>query len=266
MNNTKIEWADMTWNPVTGCYHGCSYCYARRIAERFRCKDLEAASEIRLAESLRKTDYPVFYLQDPYEFKGRVEPYPYAFHPTLHMYRLGEPADARESRSIFVCSMSDLFGSWVPDWWIESVLEACRRAPWHRYLVLTKNPARYTELVDKGIIRDCDENFWLGYTVTGPGGMCHKDLMHHSFMSFEPILAPWPPAKEGGDPYRFPEWVILGAETGNRRGRVVPEKGWIDNIVAECRMMRTPVFMKDSLIPIVGEQNMVREFPRGLRP
>lgn len=32
---TKIDWCDSTWNPVTGCLHGCEYCYARRIAERF---------------------------------------------------------------------------------------------------------------------------------------------------------------------------------------------------------------------------------------
>ena len=32
---TKIDWCDSTWNPVTGCLHGCAYCYARRIAERF---------------------------------------------------------------------------------------------------------------------------------------------------------------------------------------------------------------------------------------
>ena len=34
-NKTKIDWCDATWNPVTGCLHGCEYCYARRIAERF---------------------------------------------------------------------------------------------------------------------------------------------------------------------------------------------------------------------------------------
>lgn len=32
---TKIDWADSTWNPVTGCRHSCEYCYARKIAERF---------------------------------------------------------------------------------------------------------------------------------------------------------------------------------------------------------------------------------------
>ena len=35
MNKTKIDWCDSTWNPVTGCLHGCEYCYARGIANRF---------------------------------------------------------------------------------------------------------------------------------------------------------------------------------------------------------------------------------------
>ena len=37
---TKIDWCDSTWNPVTGCLHGCEYCYARRIAERFRARQI----------------------------------------------------------------------------------------------------------------------------------------------------------------------------------------------------------------------------------
>ena len=35
MDKTKIEWADSTWNPITGCRHKCPYCYARGIANRF---------------------------------------------------------------------------------------------------------------------------------------------------------------------------------------------------------------------------------------
>ena len=31
MDKTKIDWADASWNPVTGCMHGCEYCYARMI-------------------------------------------------------------------------------------------------------------------------------------------------------------------------------------------------------------------------------------------
>jgi hypothetical protein len=27
--NEQISWAAWSWNPVTGCLHGCKYCYAR---------------------------------------------------------------------------------------------------------------------------------------------------------------------------------------------------------------------------------------------
>ena len=39
MNHTSIDWAEYSWNPVTGCQRGCDYCYARRIAERFHGPD-----------------------------------------------------------------------------------------------------------------------------------------------------------------------------------------------------------------------------------
>ena len=35
MNKSLIEWCDFTWNPVTGCQHGCLYCYAAKQANRF---------------------------------------------------------------------------------------------------------------------------------------------------------------------------------------------------------------------------------------
>lgn len=35
VEKTKIDWCDSTWNPVTGCFHECEYCYARGIAHRF---------------------------------------------------------------------------------------------------------------------------------------------------------------------------------------------------------------------------------------
>ncbi|MFR1061782.1 MAG: DUF5131 family protein [Enterocloster sp.] len=59
--------------------------------------------------------------------------------PTFHKYRLNEYQN-KKSRNIFVCSMADLFGEWVPDEWIEEVFEACDNAPQHNYLFLTKNP------------------------------------------------------------------------------------------------------------------------------
>ena len=61
------------------------------------------------------------------------------------------------------------------------------------------------------------------------------------------------------------DWVIVGAETGNRKGKVIPKKAWIDNLANECAKQGIPLFMKDSLIPIIGENNMKREFPAGLQ-
>jgi protein gp37 len=36
---TKIEWAQESWNPITGCSpisEGCENCYAKRMANRLR--------------------------------------------------------------------------------------------------------------------------------------------------------------------------------------------------------------------------------------
>lgn len=44
---TTIDWCDASWNPVTGCLHGCPYCYARRIPIQFfdRVSDFRSKRE-----------------------------------------------------------------------------------------------------------------------------------------------------------------------------------------------------------------------------
>lgn len=269
-DRTKIDWCDASWNPVTGCLHGCKYCYARGIATRFGAHFREVDDN---------ADYiGLHVLEEPFQFRaygmvngvhvdlgsmGKKMPYPYDFEPTFHRYRLDIPKRWTRPRNIFVCSMADLFGEWVPDEWIKAVLDACREAPQHRYLFLTKNPTRYDELEEKDLITDKDQNFWLGSTVT----VETRDLLHynfglHTFKSCEPMLAPWPPAGPPNEKYRgaWPEWVIFGAETGNRKGKVVPEKEWIDNAVKMCRNIGAKVFMKESLHGIMGA-DFVQEFP-----
>ena len=262
---TKIDWCDTTWNPVTGCLHGCEYCYARKIAERFGSKQMPIFTDFPvLNEPVRCTD-TYKYMREAGISAGKVQPYPFDFTPTFHRYKLEEPKKWKKPRNIFVCSMADLFGEWVPDEWIVEVLNACRRAPQHKYLFLTKNPRRYDDLEDKDLITDKDTNFWLGSTTA----IVTQDLLHynralHTFQSCEPMLAPWPPAgapnprhMENGE---MPEWVIFGAETGNRKDKVVPEKEWVDNAVQMCRNIGAKVFMKESLREIMGE-DFVQEFP-----
>lgn len=60
----------------------------------------------------------------------------------------------------------------------------------------------------------------------------------------------------GGD-----KWVVIGAETGNRKGKVTPKKEWVDTICEAADITHMAVFMKNSLIPVVGEKNMRRELP-----
>jgi protein gp37 len=157
MNKTRIEWADYTWNPITGCLHGCAYCYARRTARRF-CTN-EHGKEGLLAPC--DGNCPVCSYMDGLEFVGdrmRVArkgggPYPYGFFPTYHPHKLGEPAEKTKGVTIFVGSMTDLFGKWVPDERIAAVFAACKAAPQHTYLFLTKNPGRYMELAAAGKLR-----------------------------------------------------------------------------------------------------------------
>nr|DAP30683.1 MAG TPA: Protein of unknown function (DUF5131) [Caudoviricetes sp.] len=99
MNKTKIDWATMSWNPVTGCRHGCPYCYARRTARRF---DTGCADPAPLPGGLHVLTEKI-----------KATPYPYGFEPTMHRYRLNQPERQEEPQTVFVCSMADLFGRWV---------------------------------------------------------------------------------------------------------------------------------------------------------
>lgn len=284
MNKTKIEWADATWNPVTGCLHGCEYCYARRIATRFKGCDKGSTYGVycqaiwRRVNPDSKPEDALFEIDEKcppinVRFESKTQknvitraPYPWGFQPTLHRERLNIPAQWTKPRTIFVCSMADLFGNWVPTAWIRDVLDACERTPRHQYLFLTKNTDRYLELDHLALLPHL-RNFWYGTTVTSgpvaeaapyPAYLCGHI---NTFWSVEPMLGPV--SIRGG--IDVPNWVIIGAETGNRKGKITPKKEWIDALVKECVEWNIPVFMKDSLIPIVGEANMRRDFPWEVR-
>lgn len=260
MEKSKIDWCDSTWNPVTGCLHGCEYCYARNIAHRFggftELEDTNLDYEKICESNIVEIEKPLKYLNS----KGKIgkTAYPFFFKPTLYRYKLNEPQKWKKDRNIFVCSMADLFGLWVPDSWVEEVFAACKKAPQHNYLFLTKNPKRYEKILD----RYMPPNMWFGWSQTGPMGDKCNFSTHHSiktFISIEPLLEPFKEFHIKGI-----EWVIVGAETGRRKDKVVPERKWIEDITKECERNGIPIFMKSSLAEIWGEP-LIQEFPKELK-
>lgn len=245
-SKTKIDWCDATWNPVTGCLHGCEYCYARRIAERFGGATPSEYGTVQKLDALNRTTY------------GKPDPYPYGFLPTFHCYKLDEPRHWKKPKNIFVCSMADLFGDWVPNAWIEEVFRACEKAPWHRYLFLTKNPKRYESILVEGKLPG---QHWYGTSVTHKNDKEFFRTGYNTFVSIEPMLESF--SNENHVAYRqmVQSWVILGAETGIRRGKVIPEKEWITELVDYySRYGYTKFFMKESLRGLMGAE-FRQEFP-----
>lgn len=268
---TKIDWADATWNPVTGCLHGCEYCYARRIAERFRPEYVSGMYGTNESEVSSRTNYE---LKEPmrrcrYESDGvkllyEKTAYPFGFVPTFHRYRLEEPQRWKKPRNIFVCSMADLFGAWVPDEWIRQVFEACDAAPQHRFLFITKNPSRYKELENLLPLHrrpPAVAEMWFGHSYTGTGDYkpMQLHLAHSRFVSIEPLLHDLS-EQDMMIVAATNDWIIIGAETGHRKGKVIPKKSWVDGIVYYAKRNNVPVFMKESLREIMGD-DFRQEFP-----
>ena len=258
---TKIDWADATWNPVTGCLHGCEYCYARRIAERFEpyeIYDPEMALQRHAIANKQLIGLGAPYVLDfPWQQRnknGTIQnaPYPFGFVPTFHRYKLDEPQHWKKPRNIFVCSMADLFGEWVPDAWIQEVFEACEAAPQHRYLFLTKNPSRYSRLYKEGKLPHLIDCWWGAST---PRMDYSYNIGYKTFASIEPIYEDFSSAEAP-----LCGWVIIGAETGNRKGKIVPRKEWISTFAKKCEYDGVPVFMKESLRELMGS-DFRQEFP-----
>lgn len=111
--STSIEWTDVTWNPVRGCVKvspGCKHCYAEAFAERFR------------------------------GVPGH--PYEQGFDPRVVPEKLGEPLRWKRGRRVFVNSMSDLFGEFVPDDYVAAVFGVMGACKQHVFQVLTKRAER----------------------------------------------------------------------------------------------------------------------------
>jgi len=171
--------------------------------------------------------------------------------PQFYPDRL-EKLNSKKPKIIFMNSMSD-----IADWedeWKDEVFKAIKENPQHIYLFLSKRPKVYEKILPNHYL---PQNVWFGATATSPD-TCQSWDIHHSgktFLSIEPIFESFE-----GKRFRGFDWVIVGAETGNRRNKVIPKRDWILDIKKQCNKSGIPIFMKESLRELMG-QDFVQEFP-----
>ena len=156
MNRTKIEWTDYSWNPITGCKHGCWYCYAKKLTQRFK------------------------------------KVFPNGFEPTFYPERLKQPYEVKKPSKIFVCSIADLFAPWTLSAWREAVLDAMLWCPVkHTFQMLTKNP----ENISKQVVFPENWWFGVTVTNQSEIDKIdelRKVNAKVRFVSFEPLLGGFP--------------------------------------------------------------------------
>lgn len=211
MSTTKIEWTDATWNPVTGCTKtsaGCAHCYAEVMTRRLKAMG--------------------------------VAKYQNGFKVTLHEESLNEPRKWRKSRTIFVCSMSDLFHNDVPYEFVDKVMKVIAETPQHRYQLLTKRAER---MEDYFRTRKVPGNVWLGVTVEVQASKKRIENLRTiakapiKFLSCEPLLEDLGELNLTGV-----DWIIVGGESGNQ-ARPMKEE-WVRSIKAQCEASDKAFFFK----------------------
>ncbi|MBI2307547.1 MAG: phage Gp37/Gp68 family protein [Rhodocyclales bacterium] len=241
-DKTKIEWADATWNPVTGCSkvsQGCKHCYAERQWPRMT----------RLVPSYAGRDFTDV---------------------ACHADRLDQPLRWKKPRRVFVNSMSDLFHEVVPDDFILSVFVTMAAARQHTFQILTKRPARMLDLMTRWkaaglLLREgCGvelRNVWLGVSVEDQATADERiPLLLQTpaavrWISAEPLLGPVDlTATPAGDilcrcggcmemtPDTRIDWVVAGGESGKNARPMHP--AWARSLRDQCAAAGVPFLFK----------------------
>ncbi len=209
-SRSKIEWTEMTWNPVTGCTKvsaGCKHCYAERMSRR-----------LKLMGNKR---------------------YRNGFKLTLHEDLLDAPRKWRSPRMIFVNSMSDIFHQNVPTGFIEQAFKTMNDCSQHIFQILTKRSGRLKSLANK---LKWTPNIWMGVSVEDNRVYQRiHDLRevpsHTRFLSCEPLIGPVDDL-----PLRGIHWVIVGGESGP--GARPMKEDWVLSIKDQCRTFGASFFFK----------------------
>ena len=225
-DGTAIEWTDATWNPIRGCSRmsaGCSNCYAERVAARFSGPG------------------------QPYEGLARMTPKGAAWTGKVAFvpHVLDQPSRWKRPRRIFVNSMSDLFHEAIEREWLVAILEAMRRAPQHRFQVLTKRPDTMADILTASpeLVEGLG-HVWWGTSVENQDVAADRleSLVHvpssNRWVSAEPLIGPL----RIGEWMPFVGWVVAGGESGYGSRAMRPE--WARDLRDECAAAGVPFLFK----------------------
>mgnify|MGYP002148265646 CR=1 FL=1 len=170
-----IEWTDYTWNPIGGCFHACQWqmpdgsianCYAEDVADRVAQKAYLNGFE----------------------------------HHYWNPNELNAPMGLRLPSRIFVGSMADVFGHWVPDEQIKAVLDVALVNPEHTFQFLTKNPRRVLDFA-----KDIPANCWIGAS-TSSSALRAKALP--AAATAPRRWVPWISSSWSHRRIRWPRWIV----------------------------------------------------------
>lgn len=284
LNKTNIDWTlnpdgtpGYTLNIWTGCLnHKEGYC----LGGDFPCY------AHKLAHGRVKSKYLANTILPRHDEPGHNEHHLDPFYPRFWPSRLeGLAPHNGKARGIFVNSMSEWAGSWVPDEWIKKMFDGIRATPGDRFYLCTKQYRRLPEF------SPYPENCWIGATVTS-SSMLAKAAFHLTdvkapvkFLSIEPFLSPLPIPKllKGILEVAGVNWIIIGACTGtlddlkptaakypelklmplktDKDGRkwlwsLQPDPDWVRDIISAADKLKIPVWLKHNLMPLLNHNDM----------
>lgn len=248
-----IEWCDDTRNPFGGCYHRCRWTMP------------DGSEAICYAEALANSGVA-------------TKAYPHGFeHHYFRDHQLDKLTAGSEPLLIFMDSMSDMFGHWVPEDQLIRVLHKMAEAPHHTYQVLTKAPGRILKYID-----ELPSNLWVGVS-SAPDQFMGKTLSRQQqekymvkalnvlddvrekagnvvYMSLEPVS--WDMSRFFA--YAHPlDWAIIGAAS-NGPTYYQPNPDHISRLLDIFDESNTPVFFKGNVKRSIKEHGLGRfreDFP-----
>lgn len=248
--NTKIEWADHSWNPWIGCAKvsaGCQHCYAEALMDTQygRAKWGVNGTRVRTSEA---------YWKKPIAWNTQA-------------------TKTGERKRVFCASLADVFEDRPElESWRLDLFKLIEQTPNLDWLLLTKRPENVIRMIElaqdqAGAAPRAEiwllrmPNVWLGTSVENQE-QANKRIPHLldiparvRFLSMEPLLGPvdltpWLNyvsetddiglAVDGFDPDIH--WVIVGGESGPKARPMHPE--WARSLRRQCQAAGVPFLFK----------------------